>query len=445
MSVQMPHDKAAEEAVLGSLIINPEMYYHVAAILKPADFYIHKNGWVMEAIGNLINAHLDVDYLTIAAEMDRRGEDYGGYSFLMGLSTSVPTSINVISYARIVAEHATRRGLITHANETAALAYSQKPIEEIISGVQSSASSATERSGGKRVSAKEAASRAVDSILTHPRRFTFGVQNLDEKLNGIFPQRLYIWAGYQGAGKSAFKIQNCRANAELGLKVMDVSLEMSAEQTWLRMACGDLGVNFDSVMAGTIDEDTRSDVINKAAELGDMYEDSISIYPAPMTLMDILAAAKTEQPDIIWIDHSRLIAGKPKDMNQYEWAMHIPTFLRQEVALMKGGGISVHLLMQLNRSSNKENRRPNMHDLRLGGEDDPDMVTLLYRPETNELDNLPFGQVKVELITDKNRFGWTGTNDVIFDLPFQRFLPTQTFAPNKPKQPVYQQREYTEV
>ena len=52
MSVQMPHDKSAEEAVLGSLIINPDMYYQVAAILKPADFYIHKNGWVMEAIAN---------------------------------------------------------------------------------------------------------------------------------------------------------------------------------------------------------------------------------------------------------------------------------------------------------------------------------------------------------------------------------------------------------
>lgn len=428
MSVQIPHDRAAEEAVLGSLIINPEMYYQVAAILKPSDFYITRNNWVFEAIGNLHRAHLDIDLITICNEMDKRGEDYGGSAYLTSLVTSMPTSINVVSYARLVAEQATRRGIINHANKAASLAYSSEPIDDVLTQLQASASETTERTGGKRVSAKESASRAIDALLNHPRRFSFGVESMDTKLKGIFPQRLYIWAGYQGSGKSAFKIQNSRVNAELGFKIMDVSLEMSAEQTWIRMACGDLGIDSDSVMAGEVDSDTKSLVINKAAELGEMYQDSIVVYPAPMTLMDILAAAKTEQPDIIWIDHSRLISGRPKDMNAYEWAMYVPTFLRQEVALMKGtSGISVHLLMQLNRSSNKENRRPNMHDLRLGGEDDPDMVTLLYRPDVdpNLPPEYPLGQVKVEMIHDKNRFGWTGTTDVLFDLPYQRFLPLE--------------------
>ena len=210
------------------------------------------------------------------------------------------------------------------------------------------------------------------------------------------------------------------------------------------MACGDLGIDFDSVLACIASDEAKGEVVNKAGELGDLYEGKIVIYPAPMTLNDIVAAGKTEKPDIMWIDHSRLISGKPSDMNGYEWAMYIPTFLRQNVAKMDKE-ISTHLLMQLNRSANSENRRPTMHDLRFGGEDDPDMVTLMYRPEPNEFDKLEAGQVKVELIHDKNRFGWTGTSEVIFDLPFQRFLPTQTFAPNKPKQPAYQQRQYTEV
>lgn len=439
MTDLMPHDKQAEEAVLGSLMIDPEMYYHVAAVLKPSDFYIHRNGWVFDAIGRLMNSHTDIDIVTVSSEMDRRGEDYGSSPFLTSLIMQSPSSFNAVSHARIVQEHSTRRKMIAHANETAKLAYSGEPINEVVTKVQTSAATATERSGSKRITAKEAASKAIDQVLAHPRRFSFGVKNLDETIGGIFPERLYIWAGYQGTGKSAYVIHNARENAELGHKVQIVSLEMSAEQIWLRMACGDLGISFDSVMGGEIDADTKSQVMDKVAELGEMYEENIIIYPAPMTLMDILSSAKTERPDILWIDHSRLITGKPKDLNQYEWAMHIPTFLRQEVAKMSDGGISTHLLMQLNRSSNKESRRPNMHDLRLGGEDDPDMVTLLYRPEVDPNTNiLPFGQVPIEMICDKNRFGWTGTNEIIFDLPRQRFLPTEVFSPNKPyKQPAY--------
>ena len=440
--MNIPHDRNAEEAVLGSLIIDPENYYQVAAVASPADFYIHRNRWIFEAIGKLVQSQIDVDIITITAEVDRRGEEWGGSGYLMSLMEKVPTSVNVVSYAKIVAEFATRRAIIEHANKSASLAYSGDPIETVLTNLQESASKATARAGGKRVSSKQAASKAIDVIIAHPRRFLFGVPNVDEQLKGIFPKRLYIWAGPQGVGKTAMMLQNARRNAEKGKKVALVTLEMSPEQVWIRMACGDLGVDFDSVMAGEVSADTKSEVVNKAGELGDYYEDAIILYPAPMTLMDIVAAGKVEKPDIMWIDHSRLITGKPAEMNGYEWAMHIPTFLRQNVA-MPDDGISVHLLMQLNRSANTENRKPNMHDLRFGGEDDPDMVTLMHRPEPDKMDRLEVGQVKVELIHDKNRFGWTGTNEVIFDLPFQRFLPTTMFSPNQPKQ-AYKQ-SYAEV
>lgn len=431
----IPHDRAAEEAVLGSLLISPESYYQVAAILKPVDFFIHRNGWVFEAIGRLALEHTDIDLVTVSSEMDRRGEDYGGSAYLTGLMLNIPTSMNVLSYAKIVAEQSTRRGLIKHANAVAALAYSSDTIGDVLANVQSSAALATERTGSKRMTAKEIGSKTIDVVLNHPRRFKFGIPNVDQKLKGIFPDRFYIWAGYQGSGKSALMLQNCRENAEAGHKVMIVSLEMSPEQCWMRMACGDLGIDLDTVMAGEIDSDTKTEIIEKIAELSDKYQGHLVIYSAPMTPMDILAAAKTERPDIIWIDHSRLLSGKPKEMNGYEWAVYIPTFLRQNIAksgAVVEGGISVHMLMQLSRGAHKENRRPDMHDLRLAGEDDPDMVTLLYRPEVDPADKLPIGQVKLELNHDKNRFGWTGVNHVIFDLPFQKFYPTEMINTNDP-------------
>ena len=438
-TIEVPNDVQSEEAVIGSLLISPDMYYQVSAILQPADFYVHRNAWVFEAISNLVKASIEIDTLTVSSELDRMGKsDYGGPAYLTELVLSSPNSYNAASYARLVKDKAILRGLISMANNVATLAHSSKPIDEILTLSQSEAVKATERGNTKRISAKEAASRAIDLVIAHPRYFSFSIPSLDMRMGGIFPERLYIWAGYQGSGKSALKIQNCRRNAELGFKVLDISLEMSAEQTWLRMACGDLGVDFDSVLSGKIDTDTRTLVVDKAAELGEMYEKNLVIYPAPMSLMDIAAVAKMERPDIIWIDHSRLISGKPKDYSALDWATHIPTFLRQNVA-KANNGISVHLLQQINRSSNKENRRPNMHDLKFAGEDDPDMVTLLYRPEANEeMNDLPFGQVKVEFICDKNRFGWTGTEDVIFNLPNQEFLPSHsTTTPLNPKPKKY--------
>lgn len=412
------YNAQVEQAVLGSLIIDPESYYHLSAFLRKEDFYIVKHQWIWGAIAALIDARMDVDMITIASELDRMGLDYGGAGYLTSLLNEVVTSLNAISYGRIVEAFAKRRALVTMANNVAQIAHSDKPIDEIMGAAQIETAKATERGGNKRVTSKEAASAAIDAITGHPRFFKFGIKNLDDRLSGIFPYRLYIWAGYQGSGKSAFKIQNARVNAEAGYKVMLVSLEMSAAQIWLRMACGDLGIDMDNVLSGRVDPDTIAAVTNQAGILGDQYQDRIIIYAAPMSLQDINAAAKRENPDIIWIDHSGLISGKPREMDALAWAGYIPQYLRQNISL---AGRSVHLLQQLNRSATKENRRPTQHDIRMAGNDAPDMITLLYRPEDQAQ---PIGKPKVEFITDKNRFGWTGTEDVIFDLPHQRFLAT---------------------
>ena len=409
------YDRNAEEAVLGSMLIDPEVYFHLAAFLKPDDFFLNRNQWIWETIASLANNKIDIDLITVTGDLERRGVDFGGSSYIMELIGKTPTSSNAISYGHIVEGWAKRRGLMDMANKVVAAATSDKTLDEIMNIAQAETTKAVEKSSSKRVTAWEAASMAIDAITNHPRYFAFGISNLDDKLSGIFPDRLYIWAGYQGTGKTAFAIQNCRLNSDRGHRVLFISLEMSPIQVWLRMACGDLGIDVDSVLTRKVDENAIIDVTNRAGVLGDRYQDKMIIYPAPMSLMDILAAAKRERPDIIWIDHSNLLAGKPKEMDKLEWAGFIPRFLRQQIAKM---GISVHLLQQLNRSANKDNRRPTMHDLRLAGEDDPDVVTLLYRPDEPQT----VGMAKVEFITDKNRFGWTGTEDILFDLPHQKFI-----------------------
>ncbi|MEW6648659.1 MAG: DnaB-like helicase N-terminal domain-containing protein, partial [Chloroflexota bacterium] len=119
-----PHNREAEEAVLGSLLINPEVYYEVAQIIQPEDFYIIRNRWVWQAFTRLHDSRTPIDYLTVTRELEESGHllEVGGQAYIMALLTQTPTSLHAEAYARIVAESALRRKMLAAANEMAKLA-----------------------------------------------------------------------------------------------------------------------------------------------------------------------------------------------------------------------------------------------------------------------------------------------------------------------------------
>jgi replicative DNA helicase len=199
---------------------------------------------------------------------------------------------------------------------------------------------------------------------------------------------------------------------------------MSAAQTWFRMACGDLGVDMNAVRSGNTSTEKRSEIMQYAAGLGEKYQENIIIYESPMTPADILSAAMIEQPDILYIDTLKNIAGKPARDNMQSWYDFVINFLRLNVA--KSCNTHVQILHHLNRSTFKENRKPSMHDLMFAGESDPDAVFLLWRKvedygKTND-NGAPRNICPITWVTDKSRFGWTGDVEVNFDLPHQKFF-----------------------
>src|SRR3990172_7536370 len=96
----MPHSREAEEAVLGSILINPEAYYDVAPILQPEDFFINRHRWIWEAFTRLHEQRRPIDFLTVTEDLERVGQlaDIGGPAYLTSLINSVPTSLNAESY-----------------------------------------------------------------------------------------------------------------------------------------------------------------------------------------------------------------------------------------------------------------------------------------------------------------------------------------------------------
>jgi replicative DNA helicase len=415
----VPHSREAEEAVVGSVLVDPDSYFGISRIATADDFYIHRLRWIWETFGELVTSRSDIDILTVADRLERRGQlaDVGGQSFLISLVNACPSTLNAENYAQAVRDYAERRKGIALANQIANAAY--RTDEDFSLGEYSVKLAQAARGQSRRTTTDEAASQMIDMVL-NPQCMTTGIKDVDNAIGGMFAQELSILAGYQGTGKSTVKIQAARANADAGKRVLFCDLEMSAAQTWFKIACGDNGIDMNKVRTGKIATETQSFLNDYACKLADHYRDNLIIYEAPMTPADIMAAVMIEKPDITFVDTLRDVGGRPRNESLSIWYDSVISFLRVNVA--KATRSHVQVLHHINRGPEKDNRRPTKHDLMYGGESAPDMISILWRKEEGEpTPGIIRTVAPVIWITEKSRFGWTGDTEINFNLTRQSF------------------------
>lgn len=420
-----PHNREAEEAAIGAILVDPGFFPEVAQIIKSSDFYIHRNGWIWETFEKLIAKHEPIDIVTVGNDLRSNGklDEVGGPAHLTQLSNILSLSYNVEAYARMIKDCSQRRQAIALANEIAKDAYKVERDFDLSSYVPNILH-------GEKLDTRRNLMGTMEQIYSDlfedkSSMMTFGVSDLDERLGGLFRKELTILAGDQGTGKSALMTWIARANAKRKLNVTCVSLEMSAESFLMRMACGDLGVNWNQVRANKVDEETRLEVWGKVQELAETYKDHLTIYEDPMTLQSIQAAVMREHSDIVFIDHAFLVTGLKETRNgtdKIDQLNGVQRFLRQNIA--KPFNCHVVLLWQLNRSAFKENRKPTKHDLYMAGTQDPDSILLLYRPDLYDQDaqkTPPTRPVDLDVIIGKARNDYTGEVSLKYDLSKQAF------------------------
>lgn len=422
----IPHNRQNEEALIGAVLIAPyDVYLATSGIVSANDFYIHRHQWIWEAITNLINCGRGVDLLTVSDELERMGKlaEIGGPAYLIALVNQVPTILNAADYAAEVLDMANRRRALGTANNIAKAAYDiSQPFETSQFAVELSSTSSTSNSS-KRYTGIDVQGAIYDVIYNAIIPLTFGTQTLDNRLSGMFPEELTVLAGDQGSGKTAKAIYIARKNSEMGKRVVFVSLEMSAVTLWLRMACGDLGININQVRSNKVSAEVKASVLKRSQELAEQYSDRIIIYEAPMTLADIQAASLVERPDLVIVDHVFLIAGPAIKANEQINNLNaITRFLRMNVAKMPDHKCHVLLLWQLNRAASKDKRKPTKHDLYMAGTNDPDSIILLYREDMLANSALPGVPVTLTAIAAKARNDFTGEMEIKYDLQKQTFF-----------------------
>ncbi|MEW6403672.1 MAG: replicative DNA helicase [Chloroflexota bacterium] len=440
----VPHSREAEEAVVGAVLINPEVYYDVAQFLSADDFYIHRHKWIWEAFTRLHEQRIPIDLLTLAEELDKVGQlnEIGGPAYLTALINQVPSSLNAESYGRIVEGHAIRRKMINAANQIAALAYNE---ETVVDNVMDEAEKAVFNVSERRLKHDLQPISTVlsdyydriDDLAKRPEEF-FGVPtgfiDLDRMLSGLQPSDLLIIAGRPGQGKTGFLLSIAK-NAALThkKKVAIFSLEMSNEQVVQRLIAQETGIDSQRLRTGKLTEQEWP-LFTHAIEVFSDTKIFLDDTPAitPLQLRTKCRRLQMEYGiDLVIVDYLQLMGGDTRNDNRVQEVSYISRNLK---VLARELNVPVLTAAQLSRAvEQRTDKRPVLSDLRESGslEQDADIVMFIYRPDQYEKDTTK--QNVAEIIVAKHRNGPVGSVELIFRGALAKFenAATRVFKPNE--------------
>jgi replicative DNA helicase len=427
-----PFNREAEEAVLGAVLINAEVYYDVAQFLQADDFYIVRNRWIWEAFNHLHENRIPIDYLTICDKLDQRNQlaEIGGQSYILALINQTPTSLHAEAYGRMIEEAAIRRRMLAAANEMARLAYDQKKsVDTVLGDAEKSIFGISERRTKRDLQPiQEVLSDVYDRVDLLSRRSDeiFGVPtglvDLDKLLGGLQKSDLLIIAGRPGMGKTGFMLSVAKNAAQKYKKhVAMFSLEMSNEQLVQRLIAQETGIDTQRLRTGKLNEEEWPLFTHAIEVLGDtkmFLDDTPAI--TPLQLRTKCRRLHLEyQLDLIIIDYLQLMSGDTRTDNRVQEVSFISRNLK---VLARELNVPVLAAAQLSRAvEQRSDKRPVLSDLRESGslEQDADIVMFIHRPEAGEKDNPR--QNTAEIIVSKHRNGPTGSVELVFLEKLARF------------------------
>jgi len=429
---EAPYDRQAEEAVLGSVLVNAEVYYDLAHFISGDDFFLHRNRWIWETFTSLHEQRLPIDILTVSEELERQGrlEEVGGPAYLTTLINNVPSSLHAEAYGKVVEETATRRRLLEAANQIARLAFqSGTPVEDVVNDAEKAVFGVSERRLSHQLQPiSQALSEYYDRIdyLARHRDETIGVPtgfiDLDRLLGGMQPSDLLIIAGRPGQGKSGFCISVAKNASQLHKKhVALFSLEMSNDQLVQRLVAQETGIDSQRLRLANLHDDEWPIFTQAVSVLGDTHiylDDTPAI--TPLQLHTKCRRLHMEVGlDLIIVDYLQLMTGDVRIENRVQEVSYISRNLK---ALARELKVPVLAAAQLSRAvESRRPPRPILSDLRESGslEQDSDVVMFIYRPDQYEEDTLK--QNIAEIIVSKHRNGPVGSVELVFRQALAKF------------------------
>ncbi len=431
---QLPHSVDAEQAVLGSMLIDPRCVSEVIDKLRTDDFYIRQNKEIYETVYTMFNYSLTIDPVTVLENMKQNGyyDENQSRGYILQLMDTTPTAANVGEYIDIIKDKTLLRRVAEAAGElTAMIQEGTATGQDILEAAEQRIYAIRQGRAARglipisevlidvydRLEELAASDRTIPGVST-------GLRDLDRAISGLNNSDLILLAARPGMGKTSMALNILLdAGKKSGKKVAFFSLEMSREQLALRLISSECFVDNKKLVTGKLsDQDWESvaaaaDSLNRSTIL---IDDDSSV-----TVADILAKCRrVEDLGLIVIDYLQLMqSAGGKAGNRGENRQQIVSDISRSLKIMaKDLNVPVLCLSQLSRANeSRQDKRPMLSDLRESGaiEQDADIVLFLYREGYYNADtenpNL------AECIIAKNRHGETGKVDLQWTPEFTTF------------------------
>lgn len=429
----LPHDLLAEQAVLGSIFLDPDKIHIASEYLTKDSFFKLSHGMLFNIMQELSDKGDPIDPVSIKSALDSSGqfEQVGGMAFLASLINAVPTSAHIEHYSKVVAEKSRARKVIEDLSQSISNVYDgQKDLNEILSQTEQNLSTiSNEQKKGFRPiidvidstqSILDERSQKVGDVTGTSTGFT----DFDQITTGLHEDNLIIIAARPAMGKTAFALNIAQNVAKSSDKAVAIfSLEMGAESLVERMLSAEGLIPSYHVRTGNLSESEWRRMISAQERLakGKIFIDDT----AGIRISEIRSKAKRLAQEngglgLIVIDYLQLIEGRGRENRQQE----VSEISRQLKIIAKELKVPVIALSQLSRGVDQRNdKRPILSDLRESGsiEQDADIVAFLYREAYYKRDEQEEPDNVTELILEKNRHGSLGTVQLYFLKEYAKF------------------------
>lgn len=439
-----PHDIEAEEAVIGSLIIDPDAIFKIATFLVPEDFFDETNQVIYQACLSVHQRNEVVNQITVAHELMRQNrlEQIGGAAYLSHLLSITPTPLYVEHYARIVSNAAAMRRLIVAAGQIAAIGYAAG------ADVESTLNKAIDilfQVGSKGaptnlILVRDILSKYFEEVGQPPlggkqiSHILTGFAGLDGLLGGLQRSDLVILAARPAVGKTSLAL-NIARNAAIEQKacVALFSLEMSRDTIVQRLLSSEARVDSKDVRLGHFTEREERRIMDASGVLSEapIYIDDSS----QQRVVDIGSKARRlhreRNIDLIVIDYLQLMRGDGKNEPRVQ---EIGNITRSLKGLARELNVPVLTVSQLSRAVEwRASHKPQLFDLRESGsiEQDADVVFFIHRESmyceeeewyrTHDVEKEPYPRNEADILVEKHRNGPMGIVKLRFLPWFSRF------------------------
>ena len=436
-----PQNLEAEEAVLGSILLEQDSIISVMEFLVPDDFYRVAHQLIFAAMIELNQNSEAIDPITVSEKLRQKNqiENVGGEANIIELLDKVPTAANVEFYTQIVLEKSTRRKLIKTSTNIVKNAYQEdETIANVLDTAERDILSVSEgRNKAGFIPIRDVLHDAYASLEERSKNngevtgIATGYIGLDRMTSGFHADELIILAARPSVGKTAF-VLNIAKNVAVNLNetVAIFSLEMGAESLVERIICSHASINAGHLKTGKL---TDEEYTQYFVATGVLAEAPIYIDDTPgIRVSEIRAKCRRLKQErnnlgLVVIDYLQLIEGNGKESRQQE----VSEISRNLKKLAKELKVPVIALSQLSRGvEQRQDKRPIMSDIRESGsiEQDADIVAFLYRDDYYRQEPDENGQVPevepnstIEVIIEKNRSGPRGTVELNFMKEFNKF------------------------